>query len=372
MPPSNDDGNDDSTTTTATTPTTTTGKPIMTFGVIADIQHADIDDGYNFHRTFMRFYRHALQKLKDAIQVWNESKVDFAVQLGDVIDGFSIKHGHRDDDFENLSNIIKQFKCVGLPVCKRKKEGVYVPLEENAPDESKTPYMCHLWGNHEFYNFTRVELWKSELNSFVVSPNGNGIDVDTNISSKMGYYYSFIYKRFRFVALDPYDVGKISRPEGCELHKQAMDTLNTHNKNKDTDRSDRKHPQIVSWNGALSNAQLTWLHNELAAASRNEERVVLLTHVPLEPRASRPASVIWNYLEVLHMINSFECVVACLAGHFHEGGYYHDQQHRIHHLTFQGAIERDPATNAFAVIEVHHDHLKVDGYGKIQTRILRF
>ncbi|XP_066922058.1 manganese-dependent ADP-ribose/CDP-alcohol diphosphatase-like [Clytia hemisphaerica] len=342
-----------------------TEEPLMRFGVIADVQHANIDNAYNFHRTFMRFYRHALHKFKEAVDTWNDNKVDFAIQLGDIVDGFSGKHGHLENDFRNLTNVVKEFKSVGLPVQKT-DSGVYSALDD-ASEEEKTPYMCHLWGNHEFYNYSRAELWKSEFNSFV-APSGSASSLDLDdakINNEFGYYYSFTYKGFRFVALDAYDVGDMSRPVGCDLHTKAVSTLKKYKK-------DDKYPSIVNWNGALSNAQLNWLHNELLTATQQNQKVILLTHVPLDARASREASLIWNAAEVMRMVHCFDCVVACLAGHFHAGGYYHDQKNNIHHVTFQGAIERDPATNAFAVIEVYEDFLKINGYGKIDSKILKF
>ena len=219
--------------------------PLFSFGVIADVQHADLDDAYNFHRTFMRYYRHALEKFKEAVKTWNENKVDFAVQLGDIIDGFSKKHGHRDKDFQNLLNVVKDFKSTGLPV--RKVGDVYVPIDDGCYDDM-SPYMCHLWGNHEFYNYSRSELWKSDLNSFVVS-NEDHADIKTaDIDSHHGYYYSFTHEGFRFIALDPYDIGKISRPDGSDLHKLAIESLEKFGHKKDDNLPKGKLPQYVSRN----------------------------------------------------------------------------------------------------------------------------
>lgn len=348
-------------------------EPLMKIGVVADVQHADIDNDYNYHKTFMRFYRHSIEKFKEVVNVWNESKVDFSIQLGDVVDGFSRKHGCRDNDMQNLVDVIQQFKSTGLSV-KRTPSGVYTTLDENAPEEEKTPYMCHLWGNHEFYNYSRAELWKSELNSYVVSSDTTTTSLDGldehQLNADFGYYYSFVHKGFRFLALDPYDIGKISRADGSDLHKKAIDSLAKQRERKE--KKEKYSPQIVDWNGALSNAQMTWLHNELAAASQAGEKVIILSHVPLEMRASRLKSIVWNSAEIQRMINCFGCVVACLAGHFHEGGYHHDEVNRVHYLTLQGVIERDPATNAFAVLEFYNDHIKVNGYGKIKNRIMKF
>ena len=44
------------------------GVPLFSFGVIADVQYADIDDKLNFNKTQWRHYRQALTNLKLAIQ----------------------------------------------------------------------------------------------------------------------------------------------------------------------------------------------------------------------------------------------------------------------------------------------------------------
>jgi manganese-dependent ADP-ribose/CDP-alcohol diphosphatase len=38
-------------------------KPLFSFGVISDVQYADIDDGQTFHGV-KRYYRHALHALR--------------------------------------------------------------------------------------------------------------------------------------------------------------------------------------------------------------------------------------------------------------------------------------------------------------------
>ena len=59
---------------------------MLTFGLIADIQHAPISDGFSFGGV-PRYYRHALQTAEIAAVKFQESNVDFALNLGDTIDG---------------------------------------------------------------------------------------------------------------------------------------------------------------------------------------------------------------------------------------------------------------------------------------------
>ena len=46
-------------------------EPAYTFGVISDVQWADIDDGSNFDGSIPRYYRGALQALQRAVDWWN-------------------------------------------------------------------------------------------------------------------------------------------------------------------------------------------------------------------------------------------------------------------------------------------------------------
>ena len=66
---------------------------LFSFGVIADVQYADSEKRLNFEQVNWRCYREALGHLTDAVQVWNNSpgghKVEFVLQLGDLIDGIN-------------------------------------------------------------------------------------------------------------------------------------------------------------------------------------------------------------------------------------------------------------------------------------------
>ena len=63
----------------------------FSFGIIADIQYADLDDGCSFSGV-KRYYRHALDACKLAVAEWETNKnIVFVAQLGDIIDGFNKK-----------------------------------------------------------------------------------------------------------------------------------------------------------------------------------------------------------------------------------------------------------------------------------------
>ena len=59
-------------------------EPCVTFGILTDIQYADIEDGINYVNR--RYYRNSLNLVKDAIAKWTEaSNFKFIIQLGDFI-----------------------------------------------------------------------------------------------------------------------------------------------------------------------------------------------------------------------------------------------------------------------------------------------
>lgn len=176
--------------------------PLFTFGVIADIQYADIDDGYNYSHTRKRYYRSSLQLLRNAQESWSESvvKPEFILQLGDIIDGFNKS---RDASEGALDTVLTEFSSS--------------PVEVH-----------HVWGNHEFYNFSRSELLRSKLNSSTVhslSRAQGGSDI---------YAYHFSpFPGFTFVVLDAYSVSLLGRDESSEQYCSAMDLIKQYNNNKD-------------------------------------------------------------------------------------------------------------------------------------------
>lgn len=177
--------------------------PLFTFGVIADIQYADLDDGYNFQRTSRRFYRTSIDLLRNALRAWSTAAVkpSFVLQLGDLIDGYNKPAG-------------------------ASERALAAVLEELG---SASVHTHHVWGNHEFYNFSRDWLFGSGLNSTPRGgPGGAGGQV---------YAYSFTpYPGFTFIVLDAYDVALLGRDESSQEHQEALRLLTHHNKNHDLNR----------------------------------------------------------------------------------------------------------------------------------------
>ncbi|XP_027033375.1 manganese-dependent ADP-ribose/CDP-alcohol diphosphatase isoform X1 [Tachysurus fulvidraco] len=315
--------------------------PLFTFGVIADIQYADLKDGYNYRRTRKRYYRNSLQLLRNAIRSWNEEDVkpSFILQLGDIIDGFNSKNGASD---KALKTVMDEFRSCSAQV-------------------------HHVWGNHEFYNFSRSDLFSSDLNSEV--------KVDEEIDDRMDLVYAYHFSpapNFRFVVLDAYDLSIIGREESCEKYSQSLDIIKSHNPNEELNQPAGIYPldeRFVKFNGGFSQGQVDWLDRVLTSADEKGEKVTVVSHVPVHPLSTSSICLAWNFDDVLSLLQSHKSVVCFMAGHDHDGGYCIDTA-GIHHLTLEGVIETPPGGDAFCTVCVYEDKMILRGKGRIKNRKL--
>jgi predicted phosphodiesterase len=138
-------------------------RPLVTFGVVADVQYADNDPAGN------RYYRNSGSRLKEAYDSFRRDSVDFVVNLGDLIDG----------DFSSYAPMMNIISSSGI----------------------KT---YHVTGNHDYAVENR---YKSRLP--VLSGHRKG-------------YYSFSKEDFTFIFLNGNEIStyassnKASVKEGSE------------------------------------------------------------------------------------------------------------------------------------------------------------
>jgi len=58
-------------------------EPCVSFGLLTDIQHADIEDGTNYVNT--RYYRNSLNLIRNAASEWSHlPNFKFIIQLGNI------------------------------------------------------------------------------------------------------------------------------------------------------------------------------------------------------------------------------------------------------------------------------------------------
>ena len=337
---------------------------LFSFGLITDIQYADIDDRQNFSKTKWRRYRNALVCLQEAVAQWKESKctLAFIVQLGDVIDGFN---SHLVDASDNKRNF--------------SKEALDTVMNEFSKLPHETP-VFHNLGNHEFYNFTRKELARSVLHPFNSCASASYLSLHqshTVISKeeRKPFYFSFTpHPKFCFVYLDSYDISILGEDESSPRYKQGIGMIRRHNKNEDLECLDGLNGlerRFVEFNGAIGTTQLSWLNNVLQKAQKNGQKVVIFCHVPIHPGNRKPLDLLWDYEDVLEVLWQFRCVVACLHGHTHEADYYLDKN-GIHHLAFEAVVEAPVDSNAFATLHVKNDSIVIEGFGVVKSQVLKF
>ena len=115
--------------------------PLEVFGLLTDIQYADITDVTNRH-GISRHYRNSLNQIEKAITSWKGyekstgTSLKFILQLGDLIDRKCVNNSYNS-------------MCLVLGTL-------------NLNYQKK---ILHVWGNHELYNFKQNELANTPLNT---------------------------------------------------------------------------------------------------------------------------------------------------------------------------------------------------------------
>eukprot|EP00897_Mesotaenium_endlicherianum_P000925 jgi/Mesen1/10833/ME000093S10354 len=309
-------------------------KPLFSFGVITDVQYADIPDGTSFFGS-RRYYRHSLEVLRRAVKHWNTggSSVSFAVHFGDILDGFCPST----QSFSALQRVLHEFKQL--------QGGV----------------TYHMIGNHCLYNFPRETL--NKLLGIAEAPDG-------------GSYYEFSpHPGFRFVVLDGYDVSALGRPPDHPHTRLAKKLLDAHNPN-----AEKNSPQgltgparrFVKFGGGVGERQLAWFDAVLEGAAARGEKVLVGCHLPLEPTSLAVGTcLLWNYQEVLDVMHRHRCVVVTFGGHAHVGGYAVDA-HRVHHRVLEAVVECPPGSDAFGRVDVYPDCINLVGVGRLANSFMPY
>lgn len=271
--------------------------PLLSFGLITDVQYADADPEGERH------YRESIPKLKTAVEWLKSRKLPFTLHLGDLIDR----------DFTAFSTVMPLFAGLGHPV-------------------------HHLLGNHDY---TVAEGEKGKVVSTIGMPRD---------------YYRFSESGVRFVMLDTNDLSTYKYAEGSPQDMESEAMLNQ--------LIEEKANNAKPWNGGISETQLKWLDDELAAADAAKERVILCGHHPLLPGEGHQA---WNCDGVLAVIDRHPSVAAYFNGHNHAGAEV--MRKSIPYITFKSMLH-EPGVNAYSAIHLHADRLEIEGNGREKSRVI--
>jgi manganese-dependent ADP-ribose/CDP-alcohol diphosphatase len=255
---------------------------------------------WNGDASGVRYYRNSLDKLMEASQTFNKQDVDFTVQTGDLIDR----------NIASFSTILPIYNMIEGP-------------------------KYHVLGNHDFPVTT---------------------DQVVDILGMPNQYYDFKYKNWRFVVLDTNDLSLYANPVGSEKHQQAEVMYNSLKSNNEINAQ--------TWNGGVSDEQLTWLRGVLDKAAQTNEKVVVLSHMPVYPANEHN---VWNDEEVIQELEEAGNVVAYFNGHNHAGNY--GVKNGIHYVNLKGMVDTAD-TNSYSIVRVYKDRLEVDGFGRETDRVL--
>lgn len=307
-----------------------TKQPLFSFGLISDVQYADIPDGRSFLGV-PRYYRHSILILQRAVKEWNtHHKHTFVINFGDIVDGYC----PRDQSLNTVKKVVDEFEMFNGPV-------------------------YHMIGNHCLYNLPRSELLPL-------------LKIQT-LDGRAYYDFSPV-PEYRFVVLDTYDISALGWPQDHPKALEAMKLLREKNPNENKDSPNNLEGlerRFLKFNGAVGKEQMEWLDGVLQEATELEQKVVVCSHLPLDPGATSKEALLWNYDEVMNLMHKYNCVKVCLAGHNHTGGSSIDS-HGVHHRVLEAALECPPGTDAFGSVDVYDDKISLVGTDKMESTDMHF
>jgi manganese-dependent ADP-ribose/CDP-alcohol diphosphatase len=185
----------------------------ISFGLLADLQYCNSDPAYN------RFFKNSPDKLRKALNEFGRHKLDFIIQLGDLID-------HDEQSFQGILPLFDQVK---------------VPL-------------YHVLGNHDY---EVSEAYKTKVPDVLSTDR----------------FYNFKLGNWRFIVLDGNEISTFANNKNSENYKEAEKILTAENKPVNAN----------FWNGGIGKKQLKWLNSILEDASENDENVMIFCHYPIFP-----------------------------------------------------------------------------------------
>lgn len=236
-------------------------KPILSFGIMADCQYADKDDEdfvvSGTHHMYHNRYRQSADKLRQAVETFNDFDLAFVVHLGDFVDR----------GIEEANGIIETIR------------------------ELKAPFW-HVLGNHDF---------------------AGSEDDHTRLYKKYGIENSYYAKQingYRFIILDTNEVSIIKHPEGTMGWNMGKKMIQ--------EAHEAGMLQAYDWNGGIGAEQQEWLEVQLNEAKAANEKVILFAHHPVFPPGVLNAL---NDEQIMCLIEKYPNVIAYINGHNHLGAF---------------------------------------------------
>lgn len=305
----------------------------LRLGVLADIQYAPVEDGFSYGGT-PRYYRHALDATSEACLEFRKgsSVVDAILNLGDSLDGKCIDH----DSMECLQRVLSTLSSANSPI-------------------------YHTYGNHEMYNIDRSTLLSQIIPTATTA-------TPEEVEEDVGYYTIMLNQDWRLIVMDTYDISLFH----SKKKHLADEILTKHNPNyPEKENSPEglkgKSRRFVAFGGGVDEPQIQWLTNLLQQSRANKQKVLLMSHQPLHPNSSPPVCLVWNYPQILELLEEYSDVVAMhLSGHAHMGGYFRSEK-GIHYRVMEAVLESPPPISTFGILNITQSNLHLQGYGDCKS-----
>jgi Calcineurin-like phosphoesterase len=170
-------------------------------------------------------------------------------------------------------------------------------------------------------------------------------------------YYDFAGGGYRFIVLDGNDVSLFAPPPDDPRRELAQSRLSA--------LKAKGAANAAPWNGSLSDEQFAWLEQTLKKAKTAGEKVMVLGHYPIYPAHELN---MWDCERIVDLLTASDSFVAYLNGHNHDGNF--GAIDRRYFVNFKGMVDT-PATNAYAVVEIHDERVEIRGFGREQNRSLQ-
>ena len=224
----------------------------LSFGVFTDSHYCQCEPKGDRH------YKNSISKLESCIKKFNDSELDFVIQLGDIID-------REFDSFEQVFRVL----------------------------EKSNARIYHVLGNAD-YNID--ESYKHQLLDKLSLNNS---------------YYTFTVYKWTFIILNGNDLSYHATSPQQETKYKEVNELFLQICSEDL-------PQAKDWNGGIGKKQFEWFRNNLETAKNRNKNVIIFCHFPVLPLTRH---CLWNSDKVVKLIETYSCVKAYINGHNHKGNY---------------------------------------------------
>ncbi|MCK5699843.1 MAG: metallophosphoesterase [Cyclobacteriaceae bacterium] len=171
-------------------------------------------------------------------------------------------------------------------------------------------------------------------------------------------YYDFSMENWRFIVLDGNDISTFANLENSGEYQKADNLL------KEMELEHKVNANF--WNGGIGEKQLNWLNQILEDAWQKHQKSIIFCHFPVYPEHRHN---LLNDLELLNVIEKYDCVKAWFNGHNHDGNY--GLINNVHFVNVKGMVDTEFDT-AFCIVQLSDDTIKINGFGTEISAKLNF